>query len=196
MSLRLCGCCGSSRLIQHWTLSPGRVLPCQYMFPTNLVIHFPLYSALSSPTFLRATLHPGSCPYMFARFSNLLCKPFSCKAETLFFHLGYAEAWLYTIGNEGIDCEEDKHYFARHLAQVRLLQERDDCSPLVKRKGRLPFIGSSWCWGFKILRLIHPNVLIMDPWVLLSSYSWLWHRKLSRLYIVSFVVLSHLSLSN
>ena len=133
---------------------------------------------------------------MFARFSNLLCKPFSCKAETLFFHLGYAETWLYAIGNEGIDCEEDKHYFARHLAQVRLLQERDDCSPLVKRKGCLPFIGSSWCWVFQILRLIHPNVLIMDPWVLLFSYSWLWHRKLSRLYIVSFVVLSHLSLSN
>lgn len=56
MSLRLCGCCGSSRLIQHWTLSHGRVLPCQYMFPTNLAIYFPLYSALSSPTFLKTTL--------------------------------------------------------------------------------------------------------------------------------------------
>ena len=133
---------------------------------------------------------------MFARFRNLLCKPFPSKAETLFFHLGYAETWLYIIGNEGIDCEEGKHYLARHLAQVRLLHEREGCFPLVQRKGLLPFIGFSWCWVIKILRLIHPNVLIMDPWVLLFSYSWLWQRKLSRLYIVSFVLLSPLSLSN
>ena len=91
---------------------------------------------------------------MFARFRNLLCKPFPSTAEPLFFHLGYAETWLYIIGNEGIDCEEGKHYLARHLAQVRLLHEREGCFPLVKRKGLLPFIGFSWCGVFKILT--HP----------------------------------------